>query len=201
MKGRELLEFLFLCAGIAGVGAYEYSVVESWLYQAYDGYRLDMTGVPETTLPVSFVKPEGPVGLIEIPSVEVKSIIQEGADDTTLRRAAGHVPGTALPGQDGNVAIAAHRDTFFRGLRGIETNDLIRVRTSRGNYEYRVTSMEIVKPSDVRVLKPHGGRELTLITCYPFNFIGHAPSRYIVHASQVIQPNARPVFGPAGSGM
>ena len=240
MKFWEFIEFLFLCAGLAGVGAYEYSIAESWLYQTYDNYRLDaatrgqqtsvlgltqylldtVEGRSSDRMPETIIEPNGvggsvqphvdglgprlslndPVGSIEIPRVEVNTVINEGVDTTTLRRAAGHVPGTALPGQNGNVAIAAHRDTFFRGLRSIEKNDLIRVRTPQGSYEYRVRSTEIVKPSDVHVLNAHGNRELTLITCYPFTFVGHAPSRYIVHADQVDLAESQPVFGPAGAG-
>lgn len=142
---------------------------------------------------------EGLIGSIEIPSVNVKTLVREGVDDSTLRLAAGHVPGTALPGQSGNVAITAHRDTFFRGLRGIRTNDLIRLRTPSGDFDYQVTALETVEPTDVRVLEAHGKHELTLITCYPFTFIGHAPRRYIVHAEAVNSgDDSQPVFGPAG---
>jgi sortase A len=178
----------------------------------YDGARARITGrtlvafspsagtTAETQLPVAErVRADGLIGSIEIPSVNVKTLVREGVDDSTLRLAAGHVPGTALPGQSGNVAITAHRDTFFRGLRAIRTNDLIRLKTPAGDFDYQVTALETVEPTDVRVLEAHGRHELTLITCFPFTFIGHAPQRYIVHA-EAVDPgdDSQPVFGPAG---
>jgi LPXTG-site transpeptidase (sortase) family protein len=117
--------------------------------------------------------------------LNVSAVVREGVDSKTLRRAAGHVPGTALPGDDGNVAVAAHRDTFFRGLRDVRENDRIRMVTPDGTFEYVVRSTTIVTPTDVEVLDPREGkRELTLITCYPFNYVGHAPKRFIVKAEQ-----------------
>ena len=115
----------------------------------------------------------------------VSVIVMEGTDARTLRRAAGHINGTALPGQDGNVGIAAHRDTFFRPLRDIRKDDVITITTSRGDYRYRVVSTQIVGPDDVSVLNSDGSDVLTLVTCYPFNFIGAAPSRFIVRAEQI----------------
>jgi LPXTG-site transpeptidase (sortase) family protein len=102
-----------------------------------------------------------------------------------LGLAVGHIPGTALPGQSGNVAVAGHRDTLFLGLKGILPNDLVRFETLQGNYEYRVESTEIVKPEDVGVLRPGPDPELTLVTCYPFNYIGSAPDRFIIKALEV----------------
>ena len=97
--------------------------------------------------------------------------------------AIGHVPGTALPGQQANVGVAGHRDTLFRGLRDIKTNDLIEFETLAGKYSYRVGSTEIVKPDDVSVLQAGSSPELTLVTCYPFNYVGSAPDRFIVKAT------------------
>jgi sortase A len=112
----------------------------------------------------------------------------EGSDSKTLRRAVGHVPGTALPGESGNSAITAHRDTFFRPLRKIRSGDLISVTTLTGQYNYRVQSTEIVDPDDVDVLNPSRSESLTLITCYPFYFVGSAPHRFIVHAERISAP-------------
>ncbi len=109
----------------------------------------------------------------------------EGVDTLTLRRAAGHIPGTALPGQPGNVGIAGHRDRFFRPLRNIRRNDIITLTTLLGEYRYRVVSTKIVSPSDVGVLDPSVNEILTLVTCYPFYFVGSAPSRFIVRAERV----------------
>jgi sortase A len=125
------------------------------------------------------------IGRIEIPRLGLSEIVMEGADARVLRRAAGHVPGTALPGQAGNTAITGHRDTFFRPLRKIRRDDLIRVTTLQGEFLYRVVSTGIVDPGDVGVLDADEGQALTLITCYPFYFVGAAPQRFIVRAERV----------------
>ena len=129
--------------------------------------------------------PNGLIGRIEIPRLNVAAVVREGVDAKTLRRAAGHVPGTALPGEDGSVALAAHRDSFFRGLRDVRKDDRIILTTTEGTYEYAVRSTEIVTPEDVEVLEPRARREVTLITCYPFQYVGKAPKRFIVKAEQV----------------
>jgi LPXTG-site transpeptidase (sortase) family protein len=105
----------------------------------------------------------------------------------------GHIPTTALPGQNGNVAVAGHRDTIFRGLRGIRKNDVILFETFSGNYAYEVETTEVVKPQNVSVLKPGQHPELTLITCYPFYYVGSAPDRFIVKARQVSSGTERNV--------
>jgi sortase A len=115
-----------------------------------------------------------PLGRIEIERIGLAAMIMEGIDDRTLRRAVGHFPGTARPGQQGNVAIAGHRDTFFRALRHIRKDDEITLTTLTGSYRYRVDSTEVVENSDDAIL--------TLVTCYPFDFVGPAPRRFIVRA-------------------
>jgi len=124
------------------------------------------------------------IGRLEIPRVNVSVIVLEGADSSVLDVAAGHIPGTALPGLSGNVGIAAHRDTFFRSLREIRVQDRLSFRTPAGIFQYAVESTEVVEPSDTGVLRQNAGEELTLVTCYPFNYIGSAPKRFIVHARQ-----------------
>ena len=111
-----------------------------------------------------------------------------GSDAKTLRLAVGHIPGTALPGEVGNVGLAGHRDTFFRRLRDIEPDDLIRILTPDGTYAYRVERTDIVTPADVWVLDPTSEPTLTLITCYPFTFIGSAPERFVVRAVLTTPP-------------
>ena len=111
----------------------------------------------------------------------------EGADTPELRHAAGHISGTALPGENGNTGIAAHRDTFFRPLRNARPNDVIRLTTHDGEYRYQVVSTKIVSPEDVSVLESDGNDILTLVTCYPFYFIGAAPKRFVVRAER-LQP-------------
>jgi sortase A len=127
----------------------------------------------------------GLIGRIDIPSLGVSVMIIEGTSGRTLRRAVGHISGTALPGQPGNVGISGHRDTFFRPLRNIQRNDIITVTTQFGEYRYRVVSTRIVDPSNVAVLNPGGNEMLTLVTCYPFYFVGSAPNRFIVRAERV----------------
>jgi len=122
------------------------------------------------------------LGKIDIPEVGVSAMIAEGDDPRTLKRAVGHISGTALPGDPGNVVLAAHRDTFFRPLRKIQRGDAILLTTWSGSYRYRVESIRVVGPNDVGVLRPTSQPELTLVTCYPFYFVGSAPKRFVVRA-------------------
>jgi sortase A len=139
------------------------------------------------------------VGNLHIPRIGLSVIILQGIEAGTLILGAGHVPGTPLPGSDGNVAIAAHRDTFFRRLKAILVDDRIQFATVHGTYDYIVDSTEIVDPEDTQVMESRGRSELTLITCYPFYFIGSAPKRFVVHASPVTSaPGAK--FSPVCSG-
>lgn len=134
-------------------------------------------------------RPEnGFVGRLEIPKLDVSSVVLEGVGSRTLRVGLGHVPGTALPGQPGNVVIAGHRDTFFRPLRNIKIGDEVSVDTTAYTYCYQVRSFEIVDPLNVNTLRFHNKNELTLITCYPFSYIGPAPKRFVVHAEPVRAP-------------
>jgi sortase A len=129
--------------------------------------------------------PEMLLGRLKIPRLHVAAMVREGADSGTLRTAIGHIPGTALPGKAGNVGLAGHRDTFFRALRNIEKDDTIDFETDSGTFRYAVQSTRIVSPRDVSVLSAAGGRTLTLVTCYPFYYVGSAPKRFIVRAMQV----------------
>jgi sortase A len=108
--------------------------------------------------------------------------ILEGTTAQTLRLGVGHIEGTALPGEPGNIGIAGHRDTYFRALKDIRTNDEIQIQTATGLTRYQVDSVQIVDPSDTGVLTPSAVSAITLVTCYPFHFIGAAPGRFIVHA-------------------
>ena len=140
--------------------------------------------VPAVT-PVVKPMDGGIIGRLEIPRIGVSVMVVEGVKDGDLKRAAGHIPGTPLPGEPGNVGIAAHRDTFFRPLRSIHQNDVITVSTLRGAYRYRVVSTRIVKPDEVQVLNPMRSDTLTLVTCFPFDYIGSAPNRFIVRADRL----------------
>jgi sortase A len=125
------------------------------------------------------------IGRLEIPRLKISVIVAQGSDEATLRKAAGHIEGTAFPGDPGNVGIAAHRDTFFRPLRHIRPNDLVVVETLRGRYCYRVVGTEVVKSDAVGVLAPTAHQILTMVTCCPFYYVGSAPYRFIVRARRV----------------
>ena len=124
------------------------------------------------------------VGRMEIPRIGISVMVLEGDGDGVLRKAVGHVPTTAFPGGQGNVVIAGHRDTFFRALRGVRRDDQITLTTTQGVYNYQVGSIEEVGPQDIQVLKASIHPTLTLITCYPFDYIGPAPKRFVVQASE-----------------
>jgi len=124
------------------------------------------------------------VGRVDIRRVGVSAIVREGDDTATLQHAVGHIPDTALPGEPGNAGLAGHRDTFFRGLRNVRAGDRISVTTPAGVIDYVVRGTRIVDPDDVSVLNPTEPQTLTLVTCYPFYYIGSAPRRFIVHAER-----------------
>ena len=128
------------------------------------------------------IKPGSPIGLLQVPRLGLSVMVLEGSDQHTLRLGAGHIEHTALPGEFGNLGIAGHRDTFFRSLKDIRKNDRITMTTPSGSFEYRVQFTQIVKPTDTRVLAPSSTLSLTLVTCYPFYFVGSAPERFIVRA-------------------
>jgi sortase A len=130
------------------------------------------------------------LGRIEIPRLGLAAMVAEGTDSPTLRRAVGHIPGTALPGYRGNMALAGHRDAFFRGLGQVRPGDQIRLRTESGVYVYEIGSSRIVGPEQTDILAPSSVPMLTLITCYPFGWIGPAPQRFIVTARLVAAPSA-----------
>lgn len=121
-----------------------------------------------------------PLARLEIPAIDLSAMVLEGTDTWTLNRGVGHIRGTAPPGVKGNTGIAGHRDGFFRGLRNISKNDRIVLTTVEGTYHYRVANIKIVSPNQTEVLAPTPDPSLTLVTCYPFFFVGDAPKRYIV---------------------
>ena len=118
---------------------------------------------------------------LDIPRLELSAMVVEGTDDKTLSHSVGWIPGTAAPGS-GNTALAAHRDSFFRPLEDIQRDDAVWLRTPGLTYLYYVDSTEVVEPTDVRVLADADEPKLTLVTCYPFRYVGRAPRRFIVHA-------------------
>lgn len=125
-----------------------------------------------------------PIGVLEIPRLRVCEPILEGDGDAELDLGVGHLPDTPMPWEAGNAALAGHRDTVFRPLARIRTGDVIAVTTSAGRYEYTVRETRVVAPDDLSVLQDESHPSLTLITCYPFSFIGPAPQRFVVRAER-----------------
>jgi sortase A len=179
---------LFACAALF-LGYCGYVLLDTMLFQRREQQSLDRLvsfphAAPAPAQPV--VAPDGLIGRIEILRLGVSVIVVEGIGTAALRRAVGHIPGTGLPGHPGNVGIAAHRDTFFRPLRNIRNDDIITLTTVAGEFRYRVVSTKVVNPSDIAVLDPDGNEILTLVTCYPFYFVGSAPDRFIVRAERIL---------------
>jgi sortase A len=130
--------------------------------------------------------PSPVIGWLHVPRLSVSLGILEGDDDTTLRLAAGHLPDTPFPWEEGNSALAGHRDTFFRAIRDLRIGDDLSLESPKGTMSYRVTRARIVKPNDLSVLESGDGVALTLITCYPFTYLGLAPERYVVQAEKIL---------------
>jgi len=124
-----------------------------------------------------------PLAVLWIPRIRLEVPVLEGTDSLTLNHAVGRIAGTARLGEPGNIGIAGHRDGFFRGLKDVTVGDTVELRTLTGTVAYKVDQVSIVAPEDVSVLNPKAGPSLTLVTCYPFYFVGSAPRRYIVSAS------------------
>lgn len=129
-------------------------------------------------------------GRIEIARLGIDAEIHEGDDAATLRVSVGHIPGTAVPGDHGNVALAAHRYSHFRGLQNVRCGDRIQVTTPDGDFRYEVDTIRVVEISQVEVLDPTPDPTLTLVTCFPFDYVGDAPQRLIVRAHRVSAPQA-----------
>jgi sortase A len=144
---------------------------------------------PRAATPKASPSPRSLVGRIEVPRLRLSALAREGVDTRTLRGSAGHVPGSALPGEAGNAAFAAHRDTFFLPLRNIRKGDAITVTSPGGDFHYVVSGTRVVDPEDVSVLRATPEPTLTLVTCYPFDYFGSAPQRFIVSA-RLVQPKA-----------
>jgi sortase A len=201
---------LCLLLGLAGIGWVAYVWLDAHIYQIVERRQLDalvsarkreppaVAQVPVTQAPILKLPRLGPgsvLGELEIPRIGLSVIVIEGDSASILRRAAGHLEGTAVPGGPGNVAIAAHRDTFFHPLRGICDEDVITLNTLRGSYKYRVESIEVVEPDDVEVLADSSEPTMTLITCYPFSYIGPAPKRLVVRARQIALESPAEIHG------
>jgi sortase A len=177
--------------GVLLLGYCGFALADAWLFQRRASMDLDRllrdrrAASEAAAQPVSAASPKGEtalapdslIGRIEIPRLLLSVVVVEGIGKTNLRRAVGHIPGS--------VGLAGHRDTFFRPLKDLKIKDEIQLSTLKGVFKYQVVWLRVVEPSDVAVLAPSGEDELTLVTCYPFYFVGPAPKRWIVRARQV----------------
>lgn len=201
----------FFFIGILALGYCSYVLLDAKIYQAYETWRFEQALKSAVTskatrerINLSFNSPvplkveqrganllavagygSSVLGRMEINSIGLAVMVQEGTASGTLQHAVGHVRGTALPGEPGNMAIAGHRDTFFRSLRNIHMDDEITLTTLSGAFHYQVESITVVEPEDTQVLDDSREPILTLVTCYPFYFVGPAPKRFIVRARQI----------------
>jgi len=195
------LQWGLLLSGVLLLGLWSRTELVSRVFQAAEAAELEASlSQGATDLAVVAVRPglgvhgsatevlarrPGVLGRLEIPRLRISAIVAEGVDKKTLARAVGHVSTTAQPGRPGNCALAGHRDTFLRGLGNVRVNDVIRIVTRDRTYVYEVEWTEVVEPRRIDVLDPTPQRAVTLITCYPFRYVGHAPKRFIVRARQV----------------
>lgn len=179
--------YLFLAMGIAGLTYVGYSLADAHAYQARERNAFEESRAKNGSQSEEpgLVGEGGVLGEMQVPRLGLKMIVVQGDSERILSRAVGHIPETALPGQAGNVALAGHRDSFFRPLRNIRSGDTITFQTRRAEFQYQVESTAVVPPNDVSVLRSSSGPTLTLITCFPFYYVGAAPNRFVVRARQV----------------
>jgi sortase A len=190
--GLRWTQRILFASAAALLGYWAFVAVDAWVFEQRESRDLQRLLETASTTSLPAAAPRGLIGRLEIPRLGLSAIFIEGDDAKTLRRAVGHIPGTPLPGQPGNIALTGHRDTFFRPLRNIRENDIIIVTTLRGEYRYRVLSTRIVSPDNLAVLNAGAGESLTLVTCYPFYFVGAAPDRFIVRAERIHSPQSGP---------
>ena len=185
-RAARLVARVLLIAGLLALGYAAYVVIDTKAYQAieqtrFEQARQDAAAAPALVDGVS-------IGEIQIPRLGLAAMVVQGDSAAILQRAVGHLADTALPGEPGNVVLAGHRDTFFRPLKRVRTGDAITLKTRNGDFEYLVESTAVVRPSDLQVIQPTNGRTLTLITCFPFSYVGPAPDRFIVRARETEGP-------------
>jgi sortase A len=191
-RGWRIAEALCLIGGLALLDLYIWSRAGPVIYQAWEN-GLFQRAIRQAAITPRLNPPAPPqrlqrgalVGRLEVPRLGLTVMVKEGSDEEILAEAVGHLPSSPLPGTPGNVAVAGHRDTFFRPLKNLRLHDRILFTTLRGTFEYEVESEKIVRPTDVSVLRASAEPTLTLVTCYPFYYVGSAPKRFIARARQV----------------
>lgn len=210
MAWRRRLRWLergALIIGLLSLGLWSGAQLRSWAFQSAESRKLGIspretgpaptvTSVPATsresrtsTPAKDSARPVAALGRIEIPRLRIRAMVAEGTDARTLDLAVGHISSTASPGSPGNCGLAGHRDTFFSGLGGVRAGDLVRFSTPERTYTYEVEWSQVVEPDRVDTLDPTPAPSLTLVTCYPFTFVGRAPQRFVVRARQVDAPD------------
>ena len=184
------IERVLLGTGIVCLTWWGVASVQATRYQTGQRAALErMRAAAPPVVNASTVVANGsPIGSLDIPRLGLSAMIAEGDDEATLNVAIGHLPDTPLPWQQGNSALAGHRDTFFRPLQHIQVGDELHLSTTHGNFRYQVQETMIVGPNDVWVLDATERPTLTLITCYPFRYVGKAPRRFIVRAERTTTP-------------
>ena len=176
---------VLLLLGLTAIGYAAYVLEYARVFQAASSRNFEAAAAPVAP-PVAAPLPDGStIGRLEIARLGLRVVVLQGDSAQVLRRAVGHLPATRLPGEDGNVALAGHRDTFFRPLRGVQRGDLITFETPSAAFHYEVEWTRTVSPADVDVLRSSDARELTLITCFPFYYVGSAPNRFVVRAREI----------------
>jgi LPXTG-site transpeptidase (sortase) family protein len=184
-------EVVLLLAGIGGLAFVGAASLYSMFFQLRVERELDRVGNSEPVRSRSnewHEFPPSPLGRLEIPAVDLNVIVLQGVDPWTLTSAVAHIPGTALPGEQGNIGIAGQQYTFFRALQDIALSDQIILRTRQSIHYYTVESIEVVTPEDASVLRNSPDPNLTLVTCNPFYFASKAQQRFIVRAHEVTMP-------------
>jgi len=183
LRGSRYLLFI---TGILALGYVGFTLLDAKLYQvsakrSLEG-QIQVEKESKETQPKPAVKEGDVLGRMDIPRLGVSVAVLQGTRSGMLRLGVGHIEGTPLPGEAGNSGIAGHRDTFFRELKDVRKNDEIEFQTSTGLFHYAVDWVKIVAPDDTSVLTPSSEAALTLVTCYPFYFVGPAPNRFVVRA-------------------
>jgi sortase A len=197
-----------LVTGLLCLGLWAHASYRSWAYQSAESRKLAARareappakpvrgsepdveqpaaaapGITSKSKPAAV--PVASIGRIEIPRLGIRAMVAEGTDAPTLELAVGHIPETAAPGSPGNCGLAGHRDTFFRRLEGVREGDRVHFSTAEKTHTYEVEWSQVVEPDRVDTLDPTPVPSLTLVTCYPFTYVGRAPKRFVVRARQV----------------
>jgi LPXTG-site transpeptidase (sortase) family protein len=211
---RRSLERFLLIVGLVCCGIWLYAWADARWFEMRESRRLEqaLASPEQASVPSaaesfdSFRRPGGTgagappapreegelIGRVELPRLGIEALLLEGIAAQTLRRGVGHIPGTPLPSDGGNVGLAGHRDSYFRALKDVKQGDVVDLKTLNGTWSYRVAWTRIVLPSEVDVLDPTPAAAVTLVTCYPFHYVGAAPKRFIVRALRVEDPAMAP---------